>query len=180
MAWRRRVEDPDNRAMRKGAFTALVSRHPVGSSERVRVAYRAWCWRWSGHRALGPSRAVSREVVPDQCGSLSAPSSRLAGMLLVDVPDEAPVDAETDQLLQAVGEATDRVGRDSPAAGSPAGGCSRRSSSWRCPPVARSVVVLAPPPCQRLPCQTSTLPLAISAGNGVVVPEQIGGVGRGV
>ena len=40
---------------------------------------------------------------------------------------------------------------------------------------ATASVWLAPPPCQRLPTQTRTLPFSISAGNGGVVLERVGG-----
>src|SRR5664280_3915253 len=41
-------------------------------------------------------------------------------------------------------------------------------------PTLRSDVVLAPPPCHRLPCQISTLPLAISAGTESYRSERAG------
>ena len=63
--------------------------------------------------------------------STSASPSSSAGDALVDVADQPVVDAVADELAQAGLEGgRDRRG-GCRAAGSPAGGCSRRSSSWR-------------------------------------------------
>ena len=107
-------------------------------------------------------------------------AEQLDRVVLVDVADEPVVDAVADELAQARARSVRGDRRAGcRAAGSPAGGCSRRSSSWRCRCGARRCV-LAPPPCQRLPCQTSTLPLGISAGMVSYVPAEVGrAVGAG-
>ena len=94
---------------------------------------------------------------------------------LVDVADQAHVDAVAAQLPQPGLEGRGPDRRGCRAAGSPAGGCSRRSSSWRCPCAGPSER-LAPPPCHRLPCHTSTLPAGISAGIESSSAPYVGGV----
>jgi hypothetical protein len=79
------------------------------------------------------------------------------------VADEPAVDAVAAQLLQARGEARTRFERDAELLvlllADPAGAVVHGDAD----PAARRCV-FAPPPCQRLPCQTSTLPFGISAG----------------
>ena len=90
-----------------------------------------------GPRRPPPERrleSATSEQVPHHVDALVLGEHDLGRMLLVDVADQAVVDGVADELLEAAGERLDQRGRDRRAAGSPAGGCSRRSSSWRCPP----------------------------------------------
>ena len=77
-------------------------------------------------------------------------------------PDQAAVDAVADEFAQAGAEAARDLARDAELLvlllADPAGAVVHRDAD------APAALRFAPPPCHRLPCQTSTLPCGISAG----------------
>ena len=126
------------------AVSSLVTDASAKRPVLVAVAWRR-CRRRPDRRRpprAGPASRRCRRgrpgsgAVPDHAGRPGRTRRRaehdVGRVALVDVADEPHVDAVAAQLAQPGLEGPCRGRRGCRAAGSPAGGCSRRSSSWRC------------------------------------------------